>query len=268
MRSKCRGVLLAGVVVFALGAGVTASASATVSGPYFKNGAGVLGEGQTVALKVKRESSTSLLYWDGLSTKGALVACRAVSGEVKAYNEYVKGVLSEGRLKEAKIVLEDCNLVENHTCEVNGKEEASIPLEHALGRLGYKPGATEKEREEGKGVEELFYSEAGKSFSTLQFTNKPPETCTLPSTKWPMTGGIIWTGSPVNGLATSLSMVTKVVQNRGTHHFEAELTTINFPAFGETLTGQEIKLGSNIFSLETEELGLTPPAGVELGVFT
>jgi hypothetical protein len=256
-------VLLAGVVVLALGAGVTASASATVPGPFFKNGAGTLGEGQSVALKVKQKGDSKLWAPED-KTSSAFIQCTAASGEVKAYNEYVKGMLKEGRLREAKVVLEDCEIPEASECEINGKEhgEASIPFEHVLGRLGYKPGATEKEREEGKGVEELLYPEAGKYYSTLKFSGAG---CSLSKKTGDLTGGVIWTGSPVNKLAASLVMGTRVVGGG-----QAELTEINFPEFGETLKREgslETPGLGMIFTLESE-LGLTPPAGVELGVFT
>jgi hypothetical protein len=257
-------VLLGCVVVLALGVGAS-SASATVPGPFFKNGAGVLGEGQLVVLKVKQKTVHSSLWAPEELLSAPLIECRAASGEVKAFNEYVKGVLKEGRLKESKVVLEDCELPgASPQCEINGKEngEASIPFEHVLGRLGYKPGATEKEREEGKGVEELFYPEAGKYYSTLKFSGRCP---IAPDKTGDLKGGVIWTGSPVNKLAASLVMGTRTMG-----HGQAELTEINFPEFGETLKGEgslEAPGVGIIFTLETE-LGLTPPAGVELGVFT
>lgn len=164
------------------------------------------------------------------------------------YNEYKGTEVAEGRLNKGKITFESCVVVNNSTCTVPG----NIPASNILGRFGNEPvDKTSK-------VEDLIYTNA-KYFATIKFGNVPGETCTLPSGNLAVTGGVIGVGEPTNTLTTKFIVNTKVITATSLQ----ELKEIEFPAFGEKLTNQELKLGNNKASIEGElELQTAEPLEV------
>jgi hypothetical protein len=268
------------VVAFVLGSVAATAALAVEMSPvikYRKKGtaeeAKVLPEGSTGTVKVAGKTvSTNKLYVPALNKTNPLIECSEAAGEATLYNNYMSSLADRGSLENGTVTFTGCKVIEESgavstECGVKseGQAEGTIVASGISGHLGYKPGLTELENEEGKGVVEgAVEPTAPKAFTTIKLTNKG--SCALPSEKFPVTGDVIGTVGPINEFGI-IKLETKV--NGG---FEPEQKEIQFLCLGGTVKPPESKFGSHSAALEgkveLKDEGKRGIEEVEVGAFT
>lgn len=246
--AKARRVSLAVVATLIVGLVGTASASAATEA-YMK----VEKEGKvtTLASGETRTQSFSLPAEGRLTipNPAETIACTSAKGSGTIYNNYVGAERREGRLKSATITFEGCS-VEGSSCYIDGAVSGAgkITTTAIDARLGYQPGSSEN-------IEALLAPESGTKFTTISL-----EECVIE-------GSYEVKGTLVSGIGPSNTLQASSVQGVTASGGSQQYKTIEFPVAKESLSSEELKVGSKPATIEGA-LELTLSGGESLGYFT
>jgi hypothetical protein len=177
------------------------------------------------------------------------ISCASSSGSGQVYNNYVGGILKEGRLKSASLTLEGCSVVGQPKCFVNGAASGAGKITtNPLGaRLGYEPGTLN--------LEALVTPENAESlFTTIKITECASE------------GNYRIKGNLVAGVEPAATFVVVAKAILTTTSGAQQKTSIEFPDATVVLTGQELKFGTKGVGVEGT-LGLELFGGEKIGYF-
>jgi hypothetical protein len=177
------------------------------------------------------------------------ISCTSSSGSGVVYNNYVGGVLKEGRLRSASLTLEGCSVVGQPACFINGAVSGAgkITTNPLSARLGYEPGTLN--------LEALIAPENSESL----FTNIKITECAIEN-NYPIKGSLVALVKP----AGMFVVVAKAILT--TSGGVQQNTSIEFPEAAVTLTGQELKIGTKAVGVEGT-LGLELTTGEKIGYF-